>query len=233
MKATTRTVLFGLAAALAACGENSVVAPKGAQTGVTVAGGGSSEALTSSDTVRFSITIDPARQTVYNLGAGNSIVFPAHSLCEPNRSTYGEGQWDKPCPVARAPLTLDVKGWLDKYGNPRVDFSQHVRFVPTDNPAGWVELTFSSLEASLDPMFNILYCPKDISSCYDESKRDPTLVTVRNPATGQVTRRIKHFSGYVVSADDCGDMCISSTNSLKPGFWVAALKRSGYMLASG
>jgi hypothetical protein len=228
MNTATRTVLLGLAVTLAACSDNSMVSPKASAPASTVrpiSGGGSSAALTSWDTTRFYITIDPSQQTVYNLGAGNTIVFPAGSLCDPT-SSYGVAEWDQPCAVATAAITINVMAWLDGAGKPRVDFSQHVRFVPTSNPAAKVNLTFADLEASVNSMFGIYYCPVVGQACIDESKTDPTLITIQNPATGQITRRLKHFSGYVVSADDCSDpnnQCIGSTNSRTPGFRLAML----------
>ena len=136
------------------------------------------------------------------MSTGNSIVFPAHSLCDTERSSYGPGEWDKPCVQERSSTTVQVKAWIDDNGHARVDFDKHLRFVPTSNPSDWVVLTFADLEASLDPFFNILYCPTATSACYDESKTDLSLLTVRNPLTGRVTRRIKHFSGYNVAAGD-------------------------------
>src|SRR5438477_7552102 len=215
MNTATRTVLLGLAVTLAACSDNGLVAPKASAPASTVrpiSGGGSSAALTSWDTTRFYITIDPSQQTVYQLGSGNTIVFPAGSLCDPT-SSYGVSEWDKPCSVATAAITINVSAWLDKLGKPRVEFSQHVRFVPTSNATQWVNPTFTDMEASRNSLFGIYYCPTVGAACIDESKTDPTLVTVQNPATGQVTRRLKHFSGYVVSADDCDNQCIGSTNS--------------------
>jgi hypothetical protein len=97
-------------------------------------------------------------------------------------------------------VTVGVKAWLDSQGHTRVDFSMHLRFVPSSNPAQWVNLTFADLEASLDPMFNIYYCASVTTSCVDEATTDPTLVTVRNPITAKLTRRIKHFSGYNIAA---------------------------------
>jgi len=200
MNKLSMTALLAVAAGLAACSDG-VVAPKSEATeAVNVNGGGSMLSLTSSDTIRFSITIDPSRQTYYDLGAGNSLTFPAHSLCDPTRSSYGIGEWDKPCNQAYSPLTVSVKAWLDSQGHARVDFSQHVRFVPSNNPANWVNLTFGDVQASLDPFYNILYCPNVNGACMDESKTDWTLRVVHNPVTGKVTRRIKHFSGYNVSA---------------------------------
>jgi len=192
---------LGLAALLAACSENSM-APREASPVSAVAGGGATAALTSMDTIRFSITIEPWHTTYYYLGAGNSLTFPAHSLCALG-SSYGPTEWDKPCTPAWSSLTVNVKAWLDAGGHARVDFDKHIRFVPSSLPSQWVVLTFADLQASLDPFFNILYCP-DTGACYNEATLDPTLATVRDPVTGKVTRRIKHFSGYNVAAGDDG-----------------------------
>lgn len=198
--------LFALVAMLAACSDNAVgphaVMVKDAGRG---SGNGSTATLTPMDTVRFSITIDPAHKTTYDLGDGNSLYFPAHSLCDPTQSSYGVGEWDKPCVQATQPLTIAVKAWADSLGHPRVDFTPSVRFVPSSDSKDWVRLTFADYQASLDPVYNILYCPEITGACFDESKLDPTLATVRDAKNGKVTRRVKHFSGYNVAAGDSGD----------------------------
>jgi hypothetical protein len=201
MKTLNLALLAVIATSLVACSENTV-APGGQQPNAVSYGEGSTQDLAFTDTIRFSITIDPSRTTYYYLGAGNSITFPQGSLCNPYKSTYGAGEWDKPCTIAYSPLTVNAKAWLDKKGNPRVDFDQHIRFAPSNDPSKWVVITFASLQASLDPFFNILYCPNANSACHNEAKSDPSLITVRNPLTGKVTRRIKHFSGYNVAAGD-------------------------------
>jgi hypothetical protein len=221
MKKASKTALIAMVAGLAACSDGPVAPQNEAPAGEPVNGGGSMQALTGSDTVRFSITIDPSRQTIYYLGAGNSLVFPAHSLCDPYRSSYGAGEWDKPCTVATSPATIGVKAWLDSDGHTRVDFSMHVRFVPSNNPAQWVNLTFADLQASLDPTFNINYCQSINGSCVDEAKTDPTLLTVHNPITGKITRRIKHFSGYNVAVG------LDGSESDNPGSSASVAPASG------
>lgn len=200
MNKSSKTALVILAAGLAACSDGLVAPQSEAPAAEAVNGGGSMQALTGSDTVKFSITIDPSHTTYYYLGQGNSLTFPAHSLCDPYKSSYGNSEWDKPCTQATSPVTVGVKAWLDSQGHTRVDFSMHLRFVPSSNPAQWVNLTFADLQASLDPMFNIYYCQSDKGSCEDEAKKDPSLATVHNPKTGKLTRRIKHFSGYNIAA---------------------------------
>ena len=141
-------VLIAITAGLAACSDNTV-APRSEtpDASVTVDGGGATQALTSWDTIRFTITIDPSRQTVFNLGAGNTITFPAHSLCDPNRSSYGVGEWDKPCVQAVSTTAVQAKAWIDANGHARVDFDKHLRFVPSSNPANWVVLTFADFRS--------------------------------------------------------------------------------------
>jgi hypothetical protein len=194
-------ILVALTAMLAAGCAESTSAPKApASRDVTIPGGGATAALTGSDTIRFSVYIDPSRSITYNLGAGNSITFPAGSLCALN-STYGGGQWDKPCAVATSPVTVYTKAWLDAQGFAHVDFDKHIRFVPTSNPAGWVMLSLYDYGAMTTPWTKINYCPSpDASSCIDESKNDPSVATVKDPITGKLIRRVKHFSGYSLTS---------------------------------
>lgn len=194
-------IIVALTAMLAAGCSESISAPKSiANNDVTIPGGGSTAALTSTDTIRFTFLIDPSRSITYNLGAGNTITFPAHSLCDLN-STYGGGQWDKPCALATSPVTVYTKAWLDAQGFAHVDFDKHVRFVPTSNPADWVMLSLYDYGAATTPWTKVNYCPSsDASSCIDESINDPTVATVKDPVTGKLIRRVKHFSGYSLTS---------------------------------
>jgi hypothetical protein len=198
-------LVLTLTAMLAAGCSDATLAPKAASNiDSTIEGGGATAALTGTDTLRFQFVIDPSRTITYNLGAGNTIVFPAGSLCDPARSSYGPGQWDKPCPVATSTVTINTKAWLDRYGYAHVDFDKHVRFVPSSNPSRWVMLALNDYGAQTDAWTHIEYCQNIVSNtsnnCKDESKDDPSLATVKNPYTGQLTRRIKHFSGYSLTS---------------------------------
>lgn len=230
----SKIALCALVATLAACGD--AVAPRAAATdSAPVFGGGVATALTRSDTTTFTITIDPRHTTYYNLGDGNSLTFPAGSVCDPHES-YGVTEWDKPCAAAKRTVAEHVSAWLDKDGHPRVDFSPNLRFVPSAQPNNWVVITFADYAASLDAWYNILYCPSITGACYDESKTDASLVTSRNPVTGKVTRRIKHFSGYLVGAGDGGDNAFNKTGTsltLPSANRTPETNRSGYILVSG
>ncbi|HEY4217026.1 MAG TPA: hypothetical protein VGM67_07810 [Gemmatimonadaceae bacterium] len=250
MKFGTRFALLTVALLSAACSDT--VAPHSPATGATSFNGGVTAELTPLDTVRFTITIDPWHSTMFSLGAGNVLTFPAGSVCDPAHSSYGDGQWDKPCTAARTAVTENVTAWLDAHGHAQVDFSPNLRFVPSMLPTGWVTLTFADVQASLDPMFSILYCKDVHAPCVNESKKDPSLLTVRDPITGKVTRRIKHFSGYLVGAGDDstddggGDRNKAPSAPRLPSIHapaqaqsslttasLATLRSSGYILASG
>jgi hypothetical protein len=258
----SKIVLIALVGGLAACSDST--APNAQhQDRNDLSGQGSTAQLTSNDTLRFGITIDPSKVTQFPLGAGNYIVFPAQSLCDPYTSTYGQTEWDKPCTVATSKFTVSVKAWLDGSGNPHLDFNPGIRFVPTLDPAGWVNMSFTDSYAALNPWYNILYCPTVGAPCINEAMSDPTMATITDPLSGRLTRRIKHFSGYMVGAGDAvtqvgtdwnsrsfnlsakGPGAASSLNRtprsgvLGPQSGVlgqlheAARKAAGYMLASG
>jgi len=104
-------------------------------------------------------------------------------------------------------VTVNTKAWLDQAGQPHLDFDKHVRFVPSYNPASWVMLTLSDYGSGINLWSNIAYCQTEQqSSCIDESKQDASLLTVSNPITGKLTRRIKHFSGYSLTSGRGGEM---------------------------
>jgi hypothetical protein len=204
-------MVLSLTAMLAAgCSEGTVGPRAPSIKDSTIPGGGATAALTADDTLYFTFVIDPSRTVSYPLGAGNSIVFPAGSLCDPDHSTYGVGEWDHACPVASSPVTVQTKAWLDAQGFAHVDFSRHVRFVPTNDPAGWIMLSLDAYGADVNLWTKMVYCQTEqLSSCSDESIADPTLATLTNPVTGQLTRRVKHFSGYSLTSGRADDMDVS------------------------
>jgi len=226
MNKAIKTVLALTAMLAAGCSEGAVAPHTESTSGVGITGaGGSTATLTGFDTLRFSFVIDPYHTMAYYLGAGNSIVFPAGSLCDPNRSTYGAGQWDQPCPLATSSVTVNTKAWLDKNGLAHVDFDKAVRFVPTLNPAGWVMLTLTDYGSASNPWTNILYCHTGLGTgCINEALTDPTVATIKDPVTGRLVRRVKHFSGYSIVVGDgcdptqdpsCGDGGMNMVDSAK------------------
>ena len=201
--------------------------------------GGSTADLIPGDTLRFSININPYQSATYDLGNGHTVYFPAGSVCDPSRSTYGVGTWDTPCAWLGYSLVEHVKAWIDSTGNPYEDFSPSIRFMPTSNPSKYVILSLTDPQAASNLSMNIVWCATTWSPCVNEALLDPTEVTQHDPVTGKVWRRIKHFSGYNVAAGDLSDP--SSMQILSTGHGVnagqsavqAQRTRSGFMLASG
>ncbi len=254
LRATSKVVVVALIAGLAACSDGSI-APKSGVSHAT-SNIGALATLTRTDTVRFSFVVDPSQNQSFYLGAGNSVRFPAGAVCDP-ASTYGTTEWDNSCTAASDSITIYASAWLDPVtGNPRVDFDNHLRFVPSADPTHWVTLAFTDQSAALDSSSDILYCTSAYSACMSELSGDSTLVTVKNPVTGLVTRRIKHFSGYLLgSGDDCGGCTeggagfnraptapkqkVPSVSMISPnlntqaGHSVFAVRESGYMFATG
>lgn len=149
-------------------------------------------------------TISPSGG-VYYVG-NHAVVFPAHSVCDPDKSTYGPGTWDDSCPVLNQPLTIHAVV-RNEAGRTWVEFTPDIRFVPSQNPAKWVWLymyTPEAIGATGDlSRFNILYATSFDGPTIDESLTDPTVRTYVDTTHGITFRRIRHFTNYVVGAERC------------------------------
>jgi hypothetical protein len=132
------------------------------------------------------------------LAGNHAVVFPAQSICDPAKSSYGPGTWDSPCEPLKSSLrihaevrTLNGRTW--------VDFTPALRFVPSTNAAHWVWMymyTPTAEDASDLSKFNILYSSEIGGPSVDESADDASLRTYVDTRQGISARRIKHFSGY-------------------------------------
>ena len=193
--ATLAAVLF-----VAACSSDSTVAPVGARaikaplfTGATIA----SKILMYKDTVVVQFVVGP---TGGSADIGNhAITFPAGSICDPSVSTYGPTQWQAPCQVIDAGITITATSWVDVNGHPRIDFTPALRF--TANAQGVLPtLYLRDSDAVLQDWSSIVYCVLPASGCVNEALTDAALTTYRDPVTGFLYRFIRHFSGYNVWA---------------------------------
>ena len=121
-------------------------------------GGGSNAALTASDTIRFSIVIDPARGDVLQPRCGQQDHVPGRVALRSDQSTYGVGQWDKPCTLATSPVTVNARRGSTA---PTTRTSTSILpFVSSRraNPAGWVMISFTDDYASWMSSSAIGYC---------------------------------------------------------------------------
>ena len=151
------------------------------------------------DSTSADFTVTPSGG-VFQLGP-HAIYFPASSICDPAKSTYGVGEWDKPCPALRTPIRIhaEVRKIEDRAW---VEFSPELRFVPKRDASKWVWIwmrTDLAREHNGPQLLNILWSPGLGIAGVDESVDDPTLRTYVNRQGGVAYRRIKHFSAYQIS----------------------------------
>jgi len=158
-------------------------------TGVTVLASSTINGVT-----RMTAIVDPRSNITFG-GDDNMVTIPAYAICQPGVSGYGPAHWDAPCSVATAPMTFQVKSWTDAAGNSRVEFSPDVRF----SPSKVVGLYLKSVGGATAANTSINWCRTGASVCVNEAISDPSLATQRDAASGFVYRRVKHFSGYMVS----------------------------------
>jgi hypothetical protein len=175
-------------------------------------------------------TWSPSQGVTKSFG-DHMIVIPAGGICDLS-SSYGSGEWDKPCTPATKPIVITVVSFVDADGHPYVDFEPALRFVPTKETFLYVKDGVRKSSNTLD----IAYCATPVS-CIDESLTDPSLVTHRVGNSRILYRRVKHFSGYVIAY---GGDCTGTVQLLDDGSLFCNTdagrggdSRSGYVVASG
>ena len=149
----------------------------------------------------FQFTVDPTKHETFVYMGEHKIVFPAYSICDPATSSYGPTEWDKPCQPLTTPITI-AADTMTVNGHPHLRFSPDLRFVPSVDPRNWVMLYMKDPSASdplVGPTLTILWEAPD-GTLIDETLSDPTLVTQVQGSSSIVYRRVKHFSGFLVSS---------------------------------
>ena len=235
MRRNTLLLLVGAAAALAVACRDSVVAPVRNSSSLSASASSSFSASQSSHgrTLLGTIELSPNGGT-YHVGDFD-IVVPAGAVCDQAKTKYGARHWDDDCEPASRSITVKVIAQT-RHDGVSVDFQPDLRFRPS---AGWVTirtnayapLLTSDAVRALSPSaaffqnFVILYAPSGGGSRVDEARStlDPTMVTHVNLTTGIVWRRVKHFSGYLVTAGfNCGPAGDNTTCSVDDGTAIGA-----------
>jgi hypothetical protein len=159
----------------------------------------------------YTFTIDP--NVAQNVTLGEHEVFlPARAICDPSSSSYGTGEWDKPCTLATRPITFRaITG--ERHGHAAIDFEPDVRFAPSsdEDRSQWVILTLrDAKKLKVDAEYSILWWDAEAESnsglgndrgaWVDESSTDATLRAWTDRRGNKVSRRLKHFSGYNVTS---------------------------------
>jgi hypothetical protein len=141
------------------------------------------------------VTVDPKVNNVFNL-ADFKIRIPANTICDPSTTRYGTTEWEQPCTPATSPIVFTVVySVINKHA--RLNVFPDVRFVPSVDPAQWVYMSLREPQIDETLKYNILWW-NPLAGWVDESLTDPSVrTTVDKPF---ITRRVKHFSGYSVTA---------------------------------
>jgi len=148
----------------------------------------------------YTFTLDPSADQSIKLGA-SSLDLPANSVCTLATTSYGPDQWNNDCVPESLPVTITAVVKNAATNHPSIEFSPAMRF----NPAHSVNLhLFVTNAETLTAMTVMKYCGPFSAVCTDESLTDSSLQTSVNADAGTVSRRIKHFSGYVVAENGDG-----------------------------
>src|SRR3712207_2879784 len=101
---------------VAACGDG-VLAPGGTRDGRSISSPGgrplASSSSTVGDTTVTSFTLNGNGGSWVIVAGEHELTFDKglSSVCDPATSSYGPGEWDKPCTPATAPITVTAKVW--------------------------------------------------------------------------------------------------------------------------
>ena len=204
MRIPARLLLTGVAAfALASCYAERPLAPAGAP---TVGGNPALRALVVAQTFDLVIPVTGGKVNVADV---YQLDFPAGAVCDPTASDTQEGyaseSWDAPCTAATSDVAIRA---TVKYsmGNLYVDFQPALRFVPSKTVTLSTGVFASGVEyydqAGQKVGALIRYSPGIEQTPVADALLDASLKTKVNGSTGTISRRIKHFSGYMVWGSD-------------------------------
>jgi hypothetical protein len=196
--------------ALAACGDTTTGPRETARNLTPTSGpafdfsGGGSRSFgdQSSD---FTVT---SRGGSFSVNGLFDVNFPANSVCNPDRSSYGSTEWDKPCSTLRGKESIKITATVRLTSNGlAVDFSPELRFSPS------TEVTISTDIFAPVITSNRAYFTKNPNALgflaisftstlggkqVADYASDASLITQVYLQSGTVRRRVKHFTGYMI-----------------------------------
>jgi hypothetical protein len=156
------------------------------------------------------------------------INIPAGAICSLSES-YGSTEWDKPCDKLQGSVLITATVLNDSDNHPYIDFQPALRFSPDKE----VTLFLRNGRSAQATTLVMKYC-NNLGECVDESLEDASVKPFRVGRTSVIGRRVKHFSGYMISV---GDRCAGTITQEPDGTWMCNdegnARRSGYMVASG
>jgi hypothetical protein len=201
MRLPARLFLTGAALFVSAsCVGDRPVAPSAVP---TIGGNPALRALVVAQSVDLVI---PAAGGQLNVLDVYTLSFPAGSVCDPNaedtQAGYAAEEWDAPCTPATGDIQIRATAKWSNGGRLYVDFQPSLRFVPG------AEVTLSTNifaptvqyldDAGVKDGWSISFSPAIDATPIADAQSDPTLQTRIYGNSGRITRRIKHFTGYVI-----------------------------------
>jgi hypothetical protein len=143
-----------------------------------------------------------------------TLTWPENAVCDPVTSGYGWGYWDKACTAAPADIPMTVKVWKDN-GQVYADFSPDIRFSPDKNVTLRVNrpgIVGRTVSWQLVAEYSIYYTYRlgDTRHYIDEAWFDYSQRSNFNTTTGDVSRRIKHFSGFVIRTGVADEIAVET-----------------------
>jgi len=161
--------------------------------------------------VDFAITSDGGS---FVIGGLYTVSFPANSVCDPARSTYGSTEWDKDCTLLDPGQAVKVHATLSlTSAGLAVDFTPALRFSPsakviisTDIFAPVITANRDYFQKNRDALNALaIFYSKSIGAQGEKDfATDKSVGTHIDLNTGIIWRRVKHFSGYsIVTGESC------------------------------
>ena len=151
-----------------------------------------------------------------------TLTWEANSVCERDSSGYGWDFFWKPCQAENEDIEMTARVWTSD-GRTYVDFHPDIRFSPAKNvvlSAVRSEIVNRSLSFSLMLKYSIYYTHRigDTRYFIDEAWIDPEQRTRFNTQTGEVSREIRHFSGFVIrtGTEDASASDVLGISSMAP-----------------
>jgi hypothetical protein len=151
-----------------------------------------------------------------------TLKWEANSVCERDDSGYGWEYFWKPCQAENEDVEMTARVWTED-GRTYVDFHPDIRFSPSRNVVLSTvrsELVNRSLSFSLMLKYSIYYTHRvgDTRFFIDEAWFDSEQRTRFNTQTGEVSREIRHFSGFVIrtGTEDAVASDVLGISSLEP-----------------
>ena len=141
---------------------------------------------------KFTFVTIPAAGGIVTAGPF-TVNFPANAVCNNATTRYGKAAWTDACTTTNRDVHLLAAYWYEN-GRPFVEFLADLRFDPAKTVT--LSVVVPGLAADFDP--RITYWQRDRNGRVVNVEEG--IATSYDVLTGAISRRIMHFSGYVITS---------------------------------